>query len=84
MKTYETDPVACPYCGALHDRHTAADRKGGPPVEGDAAVCFTCAGVSVYNADGSQRKPTESERAEFMTDPDVQKAVSYFSARKPN
>lgn len=64
----------CPYCARTNDAAVAEDGRDDRPTPGDYSVCFYCAGVAVFSADGV-RKPTEAERAELVEDPHVHAAV---------
>ena len=64
----------CPYCGRHTDCDTEAYGDGVPEV-GDVSVCFYCAGVGIYTADGV-RLPTDSERVVLLTDAGVVGVVS--------
>lgn len=60
------DKVACPWCGVEHDAYTGI--TGDTPQPGDAAICFDCAGIAVYEDGLRQRRPTEEEAAQFTQD----------------
>ena len=61
MEPTVTPQQCCPYCS--HTFNRASDLKQEPtPREGDFSVCIYCAGLLVFNADLSVRKPTEYER----------------------
>jgi hypothetical protein len=72
MRHYRTGPIPCPFCGYMNDEQTnlhdpATANK--PPKAGDFGVCANCRCVSVFTADGLQRRPTESELALVASDP---------------
>lgn len=57
----------CPHCSTVHPLHTGINTREAP-MPGDISVCIECAGVSLWNALGGLRKPTEEERIELEKD----------------
>lgn len=69
-----TAPALCPYCAATLNAWGAA--HGLTPSPGDGTFCVYCAALLIYDPNMRPRKPTGSERAEWMADPDVQKQAA--------
>lgn len=44
-------------------------------------VCFWCAAVTVYRADGGRRVPTVDELNRIYADPDVQRTIATINRR---
>jgi hypothetical protein len=63
--------MPCPYCGYSIDSAADVQASAMRPRPGDFSVCFGCAGVLVFDAEGGLRLPTEAERAEADTSSEV-------------
>ncbi len=74
---HHTSWSMCPHCGELHDG-AAAMTSDHPPTEGDVGICFECGGWTVFQADGSRRKPTPEEQAEIDADPRTQHTLEMY------
>lgn len=68
----------CPHCGVANDRHTGLE--GTAPSEGAVAICWRCKELSIFLADGSQRKPSHEELVELMRNRRVRKALEHIRA----
>jgi hypothetical protein len=55
--------VTCPVCGKENDMLSAVEESGcPPPVQGDAAICFGCATVLIFDGEPlNLRTPNASE-----------------------
>lgn len=68
-------PTRCPFCDTYMDASTVAiGDDDASPTPGDVSVCLYCARVSVYDEDGTLRKPTLPESIGFAEDRDIQRA----------
>lgn len=75
--------IVCAWCGSSNDAQMGDPGRPGPE-PGDVSLCWYCLGLSVYTETEQGRKPTEEEFQEFVTDPDVIKALlAITSARTP-
>lgn len=74
IKSAKTSPSLCPYCAATLDAWGTT--QGLTPSPGDGTFCVYCAALLIYDPDMRPRKPTDSERAEWMADPDVRKQAA--------
>lgn len=64
--------LACPHCGALHDRHTDATRASATPVDGDLSMCIDCGEFAVFDlGERRLRAPTIDEANDIDSDPDM-------------
>ena len=66
----------CPHCAATSTGAIGAsltDHDG--PVVGDANVCLYCHELSVFDFEMELRRPTESERIEFLLNDEVRRAI---------
>jgi hypothetical protein len=77
MKTTSTPVNRCPNCGAANDM---ASSKDAAPEAGDAAMCFSCNHLMIFNADLTLREPTAEEMDELTSDDRVLRML----ARNPN
>jgi hypothetical protein len=71
----------CLRCGARLDAATGLS-SASPPKEGDISICWYCAHLAAFTADGSLRPLTEAERVQVIVDVEVQKAVTAVLARQ--
>lgn len=67
-------PTHCPACRRPVTR-TAGYGHDGPRSPGDLCICIKCTAVNVYCADGTLRRATADEAAQFAASPEVQRAV---------
>jgi hypothetical protein len=67
LTTTEVPAYTCPTCGDLND--AASNEHGATPSEGDVSMCVNCGEITMFNADLSQRIPTEEEMAAIRSDP---------------
>lgn len=58
---------SCPYCRKVMDGATGITSEAEPD-EGDVSICFYCAKVSVFTAEGRLVEPTEEQAATFAED----------------
>lgn len=75
------DERRCPYCLEACGDQTGLFNAGAQPQEGDVSICFYCAEVSAYTADGGIRKPEPKEMDLFMVDPRVLIAQAHIRER---
>lgn len=73
MSTSELEST-CPYCGRENTLATGINVDDQPD-EGSVNLCWRCLEPSLFNADLTLRKPTDEERGEIMSDPDVKRAL---------
>lgn len=72
MKTTKVHQL-CPWCGKHNDRASSVEGEH-TPSEGDFSPCIGCGEWSVFQADLSQRKPTDAEFAVLAEDPHARRA----------
>lgn len=72
----------CPHCGQVFTltERTAADDQPAMPEAGDVTVCWGCAGVGMFTADGGVRLPEPAELAELRADPAVHAELTRVAA----
>lgn len=59
-ETHRVPLARCTYCGEHNDAATGIDHDSNPK-PGDAMICVTCSGLSIYAEDGRLRRPTPAE-----------------------
>lgn len=71
----------CPHCGLVNTMTENVDGDGPPvPESGDVSICWGCAEVSVFTADGGLRPAEPAELAELRADPDMGATLRRASA----
>jgi len=63
MATHDLLPSRCPNCGRRNNAATNVDGDHHAPEPGAAAVCISCAYVSIYGSNLQLRPPTGAELA---------------------
>lgn len=66
---------SCPSCSIAMDAVSSFEGTGCPD-PGDITICIRCAAVGVFTEDMGVRLPSADEKAVYMADPNVQRAVS--------
>lgn len=66
------DPLNCPHCGKLNDRHTCPLEPGAQPSEGDITICIHCGKWAIFDQN-SFRLPTMDEWAFILKDNECQR-----------
>lgn len=66
--TFKIPKHTCPYCGKVNDAATRTSEEPSFPSAGALTVCFGCGEWSIFEADFSLRKPTDSEEATLWED----------------
>lgn len=64
----------CPHCGTEQSAVASSEHIEGPQAD-DATICINCTNLSIFNKDGSVRKPTLRELATHRNDPDIDRMV---------
>jgi len=62
----------CPFCGKKLNQAASSEDPDLVPCENDISICIKCGEVVIFKADGSLRKPSQEEAAEFENDEDIQ------------
>lgn len=65
LKNTQLTPHSCPHCGKVND----ASLGHGEPSSGSIMICFTCAGVGIYEIDDSGiriRKPNTEDISSLL------------------
>lgn len=84
MATHDAETV-CPACGRRNELHANADGQTAFPDPGDFSICYSCASVNIFEADGdglTVRVTTDDERAEALADPRIAKVLGWLWANK--
>ena len=75
-RSFFHDEIKCASCGYTMD--ASADHEGDDvaPSPGDVALCFRCATIHIFNADGVPELPDKETLAKAQADLQVQAAIN--------
>lgn len=66
---FELPDQVCPACG-YKQTHASEIEDRGAPEKGDVSICFSCAQLTIFDADLRLRRATAEDIAELMKDPE--------------
>jgi len=75
-RSFFHDEIKCASCGYTMDSSIHHEGNDVVPSPGDVALCFRCATIHVFNADGVPEIPSKEKLAEAQADQEVQKAIN--------
>jgi hypothetical protein len=71
------DPVTCWSCDTVTDAVSDVDGGTIAPEAGDCSLCLYCVELGVFTGNGLEtREPTDEERATFLADEGVTRAMA--------
>jgi hypothetical protein len=83
MTEPDNEPVTCPICGAIHDRHVRiSNLRHERPKPGDITICIRCSGFLVFTDTLDLALPTEQQLTELQRDPYIWKVLRILAQTK--
>lgn len=76
-------PYKCAKCGKILDGQTCATLDQRKPKDGDVSLCMYCNTLAIFDVrKGRLRKPTQTEIAEILKDPEIARVRAAIAISK--